>query len=660
MLLLGDVSIHCPLVVAEQQGVHVKRNLGVLACIVYRPGEQIATGWGDNALRWLFDRQERFSIPSYFDDATGGLVDVTAQVYPMMIWESAALADILDGGDRNQGAAAIWDAASDNGIHLGMFHGAILVSLGRVVNAGAAYVHRDDVVTPVALLDDTGSHAFMTHEVGHVLGLDHPFLLSDERSYKHGEYADPTCVMSAENFGGRPVTFALTADPASDIAATAKLWTSAGPGVSAATLWRFIPGFPGPQPWARLISPNDPPTPVDLNIPAAPFGTKVVVMPDLFGAGWYTAELRTAAGWDRSLRPASAGDADLVYSPGVVIHHIDDVGVAADGSGWPKDDRVCYEGTIPVPSIGNDDWTNGLFSARVTGPGGSGLIVGRTLPPVESVRLEVISSVPATEAIPGPSTETVLFGPTCGRGTLTTDLRSTSYSITVIAAANGFRQPAFQFSLNDQTIGPWANIVGPTVQNGTAPVAVLLRRPTAYQEHVTESTTVDVAWQLRGNRLTLTVPPGDGRFPLRIGVAVGDATLPTPVAKAAASEAFDLTTSEIALTEESRKAVNQCGRYLGHWRRVAPVGPENPLPPIILPVDWTHLRRESFVAALGSLHLLTQVNARVARDVVPAVAEQLGVPGAELMQAMRRLSPEGEERPARRPRGRQRRADSAG
>jgi hypothetical protein len=146
---------------------------------------------------------------------------------------------------------------------------------------------------------------------------------------------------------------------------------------------------------------------------------------------------------------------------------------------------------------------------------------------------------------------------------------------------------------------------------------------------------------------------------LRLGVAVGDATLPTPIAKAVALEAFDLTTSEIALTDASRKGVSQCGRYLGHWRRVAPVGPENPLPPIILPIDWTHLRRESFVAALGSLDLLTQVNARVARDVVPAVAEQLGVPGAELMQAMRRLGAESDERPARRPRGRPRGVDSA-
>ena len=329
---------------------------------------------------------------------------------------------------------------------------------------------------------------------------------------------------------------------------------------------------------------------------------------------------------------------DLVYSPGVVIHHVDDVGVAEDGPGWPKDDRVCYEGTIPVPSIGNDDWTNGLFSVRVTGPGGSGLVVGRTLPPLEAVRLEVLSSVPTTTETAGPPTESVLVGPTCGRGTLTTELEATTYAIVVIAAANGFRQPAFQFSLNDQPIGSWAAVVGPVVQSSTTPVAVTARQPIAYQEEVDAAAVVDVQWQIRGNQLTLTVPSGAGRFALRVGVAVGDATLPNPIAKATAEEIFDLTTAGIRLTDASRDAVGACGRYLGHWRRVERVGPEDPLPPIALPEDWSVLDREALAAALGNLHLLTLTNARLSRDVLPEVAAQLGVTGPGLLQAMRRLA----------------------
>ncbi|RPH56149.1 MAG: hypothetical protein EHM89_15950 [Acidobacteria bacterium] len=360
-------------------------------------------------------------------------------------------------------------------------------------------------------------------------------------------------------------------------------------------------------------------------------------MPDLFGAGWYTAELRSSAGWDRAFKTAAAGDQDVVFAAGVVIHSIADVGVAEDGPGWPKDNRVCYEGTIPVPSTGNDDWTNGLFSARVTGPKGSGLLVGRTLPPLEAVRLEVMGSMPTTTTVPGPSTEAVLIGPSCGKGTLETELHTTTLHITGIAAANGFLAPAFRFTLNDQPIGAWARVIVPVLQSSITPVTVRLERPVAYDERITQTAVVMITWQIQGNRLVLEIPGGDGRFTLTVGVSVGDATLPNPIPRATAVETFDLVTAGIGLTESSREAVQQCASYLGSWRLAQPIGPEDPLPPIALPDDWTSLDRESLVHALGNLQTLIETNARVATDVVADIGSQLGVRPATLMQAMRRL-----------------------
>lgn len=58
----------------------------------------------------------------------------------------------------------------------------------------------------VVAFSDT--HAFIAHEVGHMLGLNHSFGIREFRSSGvPGEYGDPWCIMSAESFGGHVAEF---------------------------------------------------------------------------------------------------------------------------------------------------------------------------------------------------------------------------------------------------------------------------------------------------------------------------------------------------------------------------------------------------------------------------------------------------------------------
>lgn len=626
----------------------MKRHIGILPCIVTFPGQRdLNIVYGDNGVQRLFDPNWQYSLTSYVNSVAGGAIELTAQVYPTMIVESSAIGQAIESGDRTTVAELLWDAAELNGIHMRMFHGAVFFTLGREADAGAVTIKREGV-QPGAVLTDRGTHSFFAHELMHLLGFDHAFLTSDERSYKNGEYADPTCIMSAENWGGRAVSFALPADAdtngdgigdQSTIQNRAHLWQRGGPGLSAASLWRYYPGFPAQQTWTRFVSPHEPAVHVSLAIPSARQGTKLAVMPDLFGAGWYAVERRTAGGWDRGLRHAATGESDTAGAAGVIIHRIHDVGVAEDGAGWPKVDRVCYEGTIPVPSTGNDDWTNGMVSVRVTGDDGSGVLVGRTFPPGQAVRLELSDQVEDTRDVPGGNIISTLVGPTCGRGELSTIDRQTTYTVAVIAAATGFTQPAFRFLLNDQPVGEWSAIVVPVRRQGNEPTNVMVERPVAYQETRVEPGIVNIGWDIAGNRLTFAVPGGDGRFPLKISVEVADATLPEThrVPRVSASMILDLRTSEITLTEASRKKIQECGTYLGSWKTVKEYGPDDLLGPVAIVEDWNSLDRDQLRKAIGDLELLSRAHARVARDVVKDSATQLGVSEGVLIQSIRRL-----------------------
>src|SRR5262249_46681649 len=159
------------------------------------------------------------------------------------------------------------------------FDGLVFVVGGQTVDAGTTPVAFGGRTRPVCLFDDLASHSFMAHELGHLLGLDHPFntnLLNP--TYKYGEYGEPTCIMSAQNFGGSPATFAIPDASRILISAATPFWTSAGPGVSMATLWRYAPDFPAAQAFSMQLPALAAPTAVRL-MRAGVAGLRMVTMP---------------------------------------------------------------------------------------------------------------------------------------------------------------------------------------------------------------------------------------------------------------------------------------------------------------------------------------------------------------------------------------------
>jgi hypothetical protein len=101
-----------------------------------------------------------------------------------------------------------------------------------------------------ALFDEAASLDFFIHEVGHVLGFDHPFGL-------YGEKEDPYCVMAYQGVK----TFTVTPpQPLADLPAGSGVW-QASRRPATATLYRYLPAFRASgsvqavNPWPLVTTP---------------------------------------------------------------------------------------------------------------------------------------------------------------------------------------------------------------------------------------------------------------------------------------------------------------------------------------------------------------------------------------------------------------------
>jgi hypothetical protein len=302
--------------------------------------------------------------------------------------------------------------------------------------------------------------------------------------------------------------------------------------------------------------------------------------------------------------------------------------------------RVCYLGTIPVPSTGNDDWVGPGVAVRVDEttdiPAGVTLLFGETLPAGQAARLDTHREPGRETRAPGPPYEALLVGPNCARAELSTEVVDTPFTVIARAAATGFQpEPRFLFTINGNPLGAGAG-PGQTPSPNTRPATVRadVALPTGYDESTFQAVDINLSWAQVGNELTFTVPGGDGRYQLRIGVTVAPSGAGVPVT-AQAEAVVDVTTREIRLTEESRKASNQCKKSLDRKVRVEPVGPEDPLGPIEFPRDWSVLSPDELVDAVTRLHVLEGFQPRVAHAVAVEAARQLGVHPNTVTKALR-------------------------
>ena len=616
----------------------VKRHLCVIGMIPHALGEQLSTPWGDASLAWMLDGNSAQSIASFWRDTTAALVDISGEAFGWFIVESSDLVAAIQTTDRNKNAQALCDVAIQNGINVGAFDGVVFMVGGRAVGAGKASVRVDDRLIPCAFLDDRGEHSFIAHEVGHTVGMDHPFRLGWVNPFGplFGEYGPPHDIMSALTFGTYPVTRPVPIETSSGINVTAKFWDMGGPGVSMATLWRYLPGFPALQPWMEILPAGSGATKLTLNRPAVD-GLRLAVMPTRAGDGWWTVEYRPAMDWDVGFTFDSA---DITNSPGLVVHRLRDIGLASDGPDFPLIKKVTYEATIPLPSAGDNDWDNGQFAVRVLEElhGSVRVMIGETLPDARAARMKVLAG-PGLETITpnAEQVDLVLTGPTCGRGTFNTQTITNDYSIGVEVSSTGFTKPTFVFLINGKTLGVVSELGAPP-QLGADVIQADITEPTGHNKAQAVTRTVGVQWGIDGNQLGVALTPGDGTYEVSVEAVVAESTSGMSPLRASAKDSVKVETKRITLSSEGSDAESQCLSFLIQkgLQEHSPV-PLDPIGPVVFPADWRVLNSLDLATAVKRLFKLKVVNPSLAAPPAAVAAEQLGVNPQDLFNVAKQL-----------------------
>ena len=604
-----------------------QKRIGVFGLIPYAPGEKIATKFEDAGLRWMFDEGAPSSITSYWRDATGGEVDLSnTDVFGFLIAENAGLAQAVMGPNRGDAAQGACNFVQDLGNNLEGYDALVFFIGGRGVNAGATGVRVDGKLKPAALLDDRGQHNFICHEIGHIIGADHsyrPGWQNPVAGILYGEYGDAYDIMSARTYGGRASTFKLEHDPKSGINETAVIWTEAGPGVSPATIWRYMSNFPAAQPWMKLLPASAPATSVRLERAGAA-GTKLVAMPFKNGGGFFAVEYRSNQFWDRGL---VSDRTDTTDSPGVVIHTIRDLGTPADGNTFPRLQQVAYETTIPVPTLGDTDWTNGQIAVRISDVANNQsavtVLVGETIPGMLQTSPEVTLGDVSETRRPGGPVELVLVGPNCGKQTYECEYVDTAQRVSATLSASGFDNPQFLFNVNGTNIGTWSTTDGAT-QTGSVAFTADVEVPTGYHSANTITQNIMASYSITANALTLDLPGGAGRYRMNMTFTTSERNDVNK--QAASSYPVDPVTSRFDIPQAARDAMQQCKDFLDRKgqqqqdpRKIDPLGPIT--------------RLEDKIDIIRGL----ERNPRLHRSVERDVAEQLGVHTQQIRDLGKRL-----------------------
>jgi hypothetical protein len=539
----------------------VTKRIGVYGLFPYVSGVPASTDYSDEFLRWLFDRDAVLSLRRYWRDVSGGELDVEASIFGFELIDGQSFIDRLCLPKRRGPAAfeavqLLYELDHDPSPYDGLVF--VIVGAGAV-DGGATYVQFGDRPVPVCYFDDRGSHSFMAHELGHLLGLSHSFNTSAVNpTYQYGEYADPTCIMSAENFGNVGVTFEIPAGSRLFAASSSKFWKSAGTGVAMASLWRYLPGYPAAQSFSTQLPPLSPPTPVRLNR-AGSTGLRLVTMPVAGPNSWYMAEYRPAVQWDRGLPTASAGTG---ATAGVVIHQIRRaIGTVADGAtgaDWPRIEAVNFVATIPLPSTGDLDWSDANFGVRVVAydVGWVDLIVGASLPADQSVRLSAESDATFAYSVPGESVEVPRTGSDCGTHTYTAMRSSYSVEINAEVISSGFVAPRFRYELNGVALNAWT---GPTdTFPGAKTLSVSVKVPASLTSHVVATRMVNVSFTASANKIKIDLPPGDGSYDISLVGFVADNPTPGVIGIASAAIVLPVTTASMRLPPQAIADQGRC------------------------------------------------------------------------------------------------------
>lgn len=596
-------------------------RLGVYAIAAYDPGATVSIPFDDDSLRWLFDPDQPGSVARFWSDATHGQIRIQATVHPWIAAGSTAIKEQL--ASRN-GSAAM-QLFADHGYAMDPYDGYCFMIGPGPVDAGTCYIPRGDRIVAVAYFDPRGEHGFLCHEIGHVLGYQHPFDLSipDPLNYPTGEYGDPTCVMSAKNFGGRPVTFTFPESERGPFATREPVWTLAGPSASAATLWRWSPGFPAAPDWAVELPRGASTTTVRLARPGTA-GTRLVILPTSGASRWHTLEFRPAKAWDRAFGPAG--------SAGLVVHEIRDVGTAAVGPGWPRKDQACYVDTFPLPPSGDLDWSNGQLSFEVvqTAVDWVEVRVGALPARGRFVTLTTEESEDVVSVTDGPPIQVSKVGAECTVAEYTSAVVSSSVTLTADAQAAGFGDPVFRHALDGTPLTGW--LPRGRTERTTVPVTVAVRVPTSTNAAATQERTIAVDVEATGPHAVLTFPAGDGEYDVLLTVAAGEG--PSGALATEASSRHVVQTLALQLPAQAVLDQTACiARVVDDGRERVRVGRhtlDDVLGDLAERETWKQLGVEEIGVAVASVVHAAQERPGISAKILAAASAELGFSTVQL------------------------------
>jgi hypothetical protein len=309
--------------------------------------------WPDAFFQALYNGPDGWSISSYWNRCTFGLIDLQFEFQP---WRMLPHDQAQDGDDRGGILRICKEQARADGVKLETFDKVVAFVHPPPNNAGAS--------DGDAVFDQGGSIEFFEHEMGHVLGYQHAFGARGFSEFGAFDpayggigddvYEDPWCVMGFTGPQSRPV---VPPPPFSGVGVVGDFWAS-GRRLSSAALYRHSASTSfSATPSAFEIRPSGDPRNglAQVTLAAASEGRLldpvVAVVPGDHGR--ICVEYRTRSVDDAGILPSrAAGGAVIVHTIG-----------RRPQLAWETEDQpVWLEAVIPV-DFKSDAWVSNVWSA---------------------------------------------------------------------------------------------------------------------------------------------------------------------------------------------------------------------------------------------------------------------------------------------------------